>query len=167
MLVGWTHIVVGQGRLLNVSLHSAHTNGPHQRGRPAHWHPRAYIRKRYAPLYVHRFTLPRDERDSESTYGGQPEFWVLGAWKLDAVWLTDLEGRAGLARLYWAVDVLSVPVAARGMMEVLSSCEDCPTPCGCGLSLAAESRVPEISLWSWTASATLGGRVLLNNSERL
>ena len=63
--------------------------------------------------------------------------------------------------------VALVPVAASGMIEVLSSSEDCPAPRGCGLSLAAESRVPEISLWSWTASATLWGRVLLNNSERL
>ena len=49
---------------------AAHQWSGSPRGRPDHWHPRAYIRKTYVPLYAHTRTLADSRRGSESTYCG-------------------------------------------------------------------------------------------------
>ena len=43
-------------------------------------------------------------------------------------WLTDIGGRAGRARLYWAVDEASVPVARMSVTGALSLAA---LPCRC------------------------------------
>jgi hypothetical protein len=65
-------------------------------------------------------------------YGGRHQIGTVGV--IASVPSGCGEGTAGL---YWAVDVASVPVAARGGIGALPSFDDCSAPCGSGLSFAA------------------------------
>src|SRR5258708_1435586 len=51
---------------------------------------------------------PWNEDGRAENWMGERGFWMVGARKLDARWPTDIGGRAGLPRRYWAVGEESV-----------------------------------------------------------